>query len=173
MTAKDPRQVPSLGFLTVCEVADQGWYGGYLIVNVNGRPLEFHCTAPIKPNRAQEILYGATLRPYLFGEQIGQTLVRKGRLLPMFLCTDAEPMLAVRDFIDPPVLLVVGDDGPKPSSAVTKFKLGDFAAGVSTSWAVDRDAIQRCWDSLTTNLDLVEPFSRIRGALDEARKSAA
>lgn len=48
----------ALGFLTVVEHKQHGLFGGYLVLNQVGRPLEFHCTAPVKPNRAQEILYG-------------------------------------------------------------------------------------------------------------------
>src|SRR4051812_23172961 len=55
----------ALGFLTVVEDEQQGLVGGYLLLNPLGRPVEFHCTAPVKPNRAQQILYGPTLRPYL------------------------------------------------------------------------------------------------------------
>jgi len=173
MTVKDPRQIPAIGFLTVCEFTDQGWFGGYLIVNAIGRPLEFHCTAPVKPNRAQEILYGSTLRPYVFGEQIGQTLVRKGRLEPLFVCTDLEPMLVVRDFIDPPALLVLGEAPPTLPSALLEFTLGSHDVAVSTAWATDRENLVRVWQSINDNLDLLEPFARIRGAIEEARKSAA
>ena len=63
------RSVPAIGFLTAVEHAEYGFFGGYLIVNAAGRPLEFHCTAPVKATRAQEILYGPTLRDYLY-EQI-------------------------------------------------------------------------------------------------------
>ena len=65
--------VPSsrlMGFLTVVEHPEFGLFGGYLLLNWAGRPLEFHCTAPLKPNRAQEILYGPTLEPFLYGEQM-------------------------------------------------------------------------------------------------------
>ena len=72
MPAVDAKSQPALGFLTVLEHSQHGLMGGYLVLNISGRPLEFHCTAPIKPNRAQQILYGPTLEPYLFGEQIGQ-----------------------------------------------------------------------------------------------------
>lgn len=173
MTAQDARQIPAIGFLTVCESADQGWFGGYLIVNAIGRPLEFHCTAPVKPNRAQEILYGSTLRPYVFGEQIGQTLVRKGRLEPLFVCTDLAPMLVVRDFIDPPVLLMLGDDRSALPSTQLEFTLGPHDVAVSTAWATDRESLLRLWQSTHATLDLLEPFARIRGAIEEARKSAA
>ena len=70
-----------LGFLTVVEDQKSGLFGGYLVLNSAGRPLEFHCTAPVKPTRAQEILYGPTLKSYLYGEQIGKTLLdHAGRL---------------------------------------------------------------------------------------------
>ena len=49
---------PVLGFLTVLEHPQHGLFGGYLLLNLAGRPVEFHCTAPVKPNRAQQILYG-------------------------------------------------------------------------------------------------------------------
>ena len=36
------------GFLTVLSSDEQGLIGGYLVLNQAGRPLEFHCTAPVK-----------------------------------------------------------------------------------------------------------------------------
>ena len=56
MSNIDAKSKPALGFLTVVEHPQYGLFGGYLVLNLAGRPLEFHCTAPIKPNRAQEIL---------------------------------------------------------------------------------------------------------------------
>ena len=58
-----------LGFLTVIECARDGFVGGLLILNQLGRPLEFHCSVPVRPNRAQEILYGPTLCGFLCGER--------------------------------------------------------------------------------------------------------
>ena len=68
-----------LGFFSVCPHVDGGFIGGYLVLNGVGRPLEFHCTTPVKPTRTQEILFGATLKPYLFGEQIGPVLFAKAK----------------------------------------------------------------------------------------------
>src|SRR5574340_381182 len=99
----EPNSKPALGFLTVVEHPQHGLFGGYLVLNLAGRPLEFHCTAPVKPNRAQEILYGPTLESYLYGEQIGQTLLAKATAEPLVVCTDLEPMLAVREFVPTPV----------------------------------------------------------------------
>src|SRR3989304_10187691 len=102
MSATDAKSRPRLGFLTVIEYPDYGLIGGYLVLNTAGRPEEFHCTAPIKPNRAQQILYGPTLEPYLFGEQIGQTLLTTGKIKPRGGCTDREPVLAGREFVSVP-----------------------------------------------------------------------
>ena len=53
MTVAEATNVGALGFLTVLEHEHLGLVGGYLILNTAGRPLEFHCTAPVKPNRAR------------------------------------------------------------------------------------------------------------------------
>src|SRR5580693_507018 len=97
------RSQAAWGFLTVLSSDEQGLIGGYLVLNSSGRPLEFHCTAPIKPNRAQQILYGPTLEPYLFGEQIGRALVTKSTAPPLVICTDLRPAMAVRPLVNAPV----------------------------------------------------------------------
>ena len=85
MAADHTMSKPNLGFLTVLEHPQHGLFGGYLVLNAAARPLEFHCTAPIKPNRAQEILYGPTLQSFLYGEQIGRTLLEKAKNSPEFV----------------------------------------------------------------------------------------
>ena len=50
-----------VGFLSVRYRSEHGFFGGYLIVNQLARPLEFHCTMPVRPSRSQELLYGKTL----------------------------------------------------------------------------------------------------------------
>ena len=91
MSDNGPKSLPAIGFLTVCDYAEAGICGGYLILNAGGRPLEFHCTAPVKANRAQEILYGPTLKPFLYGEQIGQTLIGRAKVGPLVVVTDVDP----------------------------------------------------------------------------------
>ena len=63
MASNDSQEPISLGFITVIDHVDLGCIGGYLILNLGGRPLEFHCTAPVRANRAQQILYGVSLKP--------------------------------------------------------------------------------------------------------------
>src|SRR5262245_49628291 len=83
-------QERTFGYLSVVKSAEHGYFGGYLIVCGLGRPLEFHCTAPIRPSRAQQILYGPTLEPYLAGEQICGALLEIAKLKPTVILTDFE-----------------------------------------------------------------------------------
>jgi len=189
----------ALGFLTVVEDPRHGLFGGYLLLNPAGRPLEFHCTAPIKPNRAQQILYGPTLEPYLFGEQIGQTLLTKAQTEPGVVCTDREPALAVRDFVDVPVVLVLSSDdtplgptgrpdseAPSPDAPQTKpwrldaahpgargliaFRLGRNRVALPEPGGDDLRLVNQRLGELPDSFDLAEPFQRIRQAIEEARR---
>jgi hypothetical protein len=198
MSASGPKSLPAIGFLTVVEQAEAGLLGGYLVLNALGRPLEFHCTAPVKANRAQQILYGPTLAPYLYGEQIGQTLLGKTKVEPLLVFTDVSPALAVRNLVTLPVLLVQSatdktvpesnidvpptglklnrhDDAhpsvPYPKSArLIEFQLARQSVAVLASHAADRERAAEVWQPYAEEFDLEEPFSRIREALNEAQR---
>jgi hypothetical protein len=191
MAVDDSKSQSALGFLTVLEHAQHGLMGGYLVLNQTGRPLEFHCTTPVKPNRAQQILYGPTLEPYLFGEQIGKSLVAKSSLDPLAICTDLRPVMAVRALVSAPVALVVADerpsDAPKPDDATLRvptvridaahdgpllqiFQLGRNRLAVPPGRESDRAMILKRLGSLEDLFDLAEPFDRIREALAEAQR---
>lgn len=195
MDGEAAKSKAAVGFLTVVEHPQHGLFGGYLLLNVAGRPLEFHCTAPLKPSRAQEILYGPTLRPYLYGEQIGGTLVAKAKTRPLVVCTDTQAVLALRDFTPLPVVLVLGSEPPEGAVAAREsadsgarqfrldrphreqpglhvFELGRQSLGVPVTHGDDRRLVTERLGSLAEQLDLSEPFARIREALDEAQRGA-
>lgn len=186
----------SLGFLTVVEHETHGLLGGYLLVNGTGRPLEFHCTVPIKPNRAQEILYGPTLEPYLYGEQIGKTLVAAAKTKPIVICTDLLPAMAVEEHVNLPVLLVdsqAPDDELLPPAATTQesgrisrvdaphncgpqlawFRFRGCRVAVSTQSGSNREVIQSRLERTSEVFDLAEPFERIRRAIEEAQRGSS
>jgi len=92
-----------LGFLSVTEHPKHGLIGGYLVLNSTGRPLEFHCTTPVKPSRTHEILYGNTLEAYLYGEQIAGTLLSRSKTPVSFVMTDTPAVLAAQENSEIPV----------------------------------------------------------------------
>ena len=126
MSSSSRPQSPVLGFLTVISDAQVGLFGGYLVLNWAGRPLEFHCTAPIKPNRAQQILYGPTLEPYLYGEQIGRALVSKTQHPPSVICTDVAAALALRAYVDWPMVFVGPFFGARPATTTADPQTPSF-----------------------------------------------
>jgi len=188
---RKPNSVPSVGFLTVVDSGGGSFLGGYLVLNASGRPLEFQCTAPVKANRAQEILYGPTLHPYLWGEQIGGALISKSRTRPLFVCTDQSHTLAVRAAVDLPVIQVLpaaqrSSGAPSqqnitatssPESAeqpsAERLILGRYSCALSRSHLTDRATVERAWKTHLDDLHLREPFERIREAITEAQRPAA
>jgi len=165
----------SLGFLTVVEHETLGLIGGLLVLNANARPLEFHCTAPLKANRAQQLLYGATLEPYLYGEQIGRTLIGKVAAPLTALFCDKRASLAVRDFCEIPTAWVVpANEKPRlqASSELQTLTITDDFLALSWDRITDAEAIRATLADLPRKLDLSEPFGRIQCALDEAQKTS-
>ena len=94
------------GFLTTVASASHGGFGGYLLVDGMGRPLEFHCTAPVRVSRAQEILYGPTLYGELHGRRIGGSLVQAGTVKPRLVLVESQQMMQVQDETELPVAVV-------------------------------------------------------------------
>jgi hypothetical protein len=172
MTAPNKPATPAFGFLTVVEQPEWGLVGGFLVVNAGGRPLEFHCTAPVKANRTQEILYGRTLRGYLCGEQIGPALLTKAKLETLFVLVDDPALITARDHFAMPVALIDPARQSAPHSlSLFAFEVAKTTLGVESRYSTDAQQLQEAWQTHGHDFDLKEPFDRIRSALEEAQKS--
>lgn len=160
------------GFLTAVESGAHGIFGGYLLVDPLGRPLEFHCTAPVKVTRAQQILFGATLQSHLHGQQIGATLLAEGTVTPAIVFTDCQPMLHVRGHTSLPVALVRdGTAAVKPADGDTHaFAVGSAVVSPHPGDASRIDELRGRLEQLAAAVDLREPFERIRAAIEEAQR---
>lgn len=143
----DKNDSAPLGFLSVVEDEQLGAFGGLLLVDHWARPIEFHCTTPVKPTRAQEILYGATLRPHVLGELIGGTLAAQCSMRPAVL------------FVDHRDLLAAGRTAQIPAAFA--------AAGDEPVWDAESSAAHEAVRRCAARLDLEEPFERVRQALAE------
>ena len=170
MLVEQDNPLSAIGFLTVVEHTSHGLFGGYLVVDRSAKPLEFHCTAPVRANRAQEILYGPTLNEYLYGEQIGLALLRKSRLKAGVILTDQEPVLAVRAQVSIPAAVVLkgGTDVPR----LATFSVGAYGLAVTPEYQADRLPLMTGLKELVAGWDLLEPFERIHAAIAEAQQAA-
>lgn len=159
------------GFLGVVYVPGLGYCGGYLLLNSLGRPLEFHCTAPVSENRAQQILYGETYEPFIYCDQIGEALLDKaGKSADLIFVNDNR--FEKLDVGVVPIVQVGSDGEPDPShdgeTSHHRIQIG----GQTLVWrgpAVDRKRVSSACQCLARSIPLDEPFERISQAIDEAQ----
>jgi hypothetical protein len=194
MSNETPSQETTFGYLSVINSPEHGYFGGYLIVGPLGRPLEFHCTAPVRPSRAQQILYGPTLEPFLLGEQIAGAMLDAAKLKPQLILTNCEATFHIRSRRVSPMVLLCGR--PETATPVSASPLGhsldastlpgtpsDVSSGPHESLLVegfafllpigfepDRDQAMRLLSQLVRQIDLAEPFGRIEEAIREAQR---
>jgi hypothetical protein len=160
----------SFGFLTTLESPTHGLFGGYLVVDVLGRPIEFHCTAPVKVSRAQQILYGASLDSHLHGQQVGGALLAEAKATPAVVLTDSEAMLHVRSHTSLPVAYVRRDHVQDDGGDSTKFVMGEATVRPHERDTAMASELAARLATLATAVDLCEPFERVREALNEAAR---
>jgi hypothetical protein len=178
MTRETRCRETTFGYLSALESAEHGFFGGYLLISGSGRPLEFHCTAPVRPNRAQQLLYGPTLRPYLLGEQIGGTLVREAAISPQLILTDQDAVLALRSQIEVPIVFV----GAAAEEVSASIDAGDSPVGgrwfqhrgnsceLAAGYEAEAELVVRLLTELSQKVELMEPFGRIHDAIREAQR---
>ena len=176
MDVTTSKPLPAFGFLTAVEDLQHGFFGGYLVISDTGRPLEFHCSTPIRPNQAQRILYGPTLRPYLLGEVIGQALVNKAQIPVKTLLTDLEEMLSLALLVDYPVLWIEeANEKPQEGQAdslghIPQISLEKYGIRGTSTCNWEPQSMKATLEQLFANIDLQEPFGRIRDAIAEAQR---
>jgi hypothetical protein len=193
MRAETPSQSTTFGYLSTLESSEHGYFGGYLIVTALGRPLEFHCTAPVRPSRAQQILYGPTLHPYLH-EQIGRKLLATAKLTPCLILTDLHATVSLRPHQKVPMAVIrthetssfhpefgttdhadasnavsnSSVDAARTNSAV--ISLGTYDVQLPPGYESEQRVVFELLTVLAEYVDPGEPFGRIHDAIREAQR---
>ncbi len=195
MPHQDEQLEPAFGYLSVLESAEHGFFGGYLIISDWGRPLEFHCTAPVRPSRAQQILYGPSLRPYLLGDQIGPALLGKAKIAPQIILTDQPATLCLRSRGEVPMAMVtrppnaathaeaavatVASDAVStsdlsapayPNLPPGRLHVGGYEIELPRAFHMEGEQVATLLTPLIAHVDLAEPFERIHEAIREAQR---
>ena len=168
MTTTATNEQLRLGFLTAVQLKDGGHAAGLLVTNRFGRPLEFQCTTPVRPNRTQELLYGPTLVPFLLGELLSKTLLDRIGVKPHVVLTDRMEMLDSRPHVSLPVACVV-----ESSRGGECVRIGKQQFRLHAEFVEDLKAFEKLAKDLAADADLLEPLDRVREALQETLKAAA
>ncbi len=159
-----------LGFMETMEVDGRGHIGGLLITNQNGRPLEFQCTTPVKPNRTQEILFGDTLRSWLLGELIGSTLLDRVAIKPNVIITSDPNLLELRNHTSIPVACAA-DAKSRLAEQGGTLRIGGSILRFHGNHEHDADLLSKQKHLIPNSANLAEPLERVREALAETVKT--
>ena len=172
-SSKERKDQIRLGFMTAVEIGERSFVGGLLVTDRFGRPLEFQCTTPIKPNRTQELLYGPTLVPFILGDLLGKALMDRVSVKPSLIMTSRVEMLQLRSKVDVPIIYdEASTEADSKSSASAGSKGQEIRIGRQTfrthkEFTDDRATVERISQKLSADANMHEPLERVGDALRE------
>jgi len=154
-----------LCYMICLQDAANGFVGAMMLTDSRVRPLHFGFVQPVRPSRMQRLLYGATLDEHVKVDVIASRLWQGCPKKPDVVFLGTPDLLPVRRLTSTPTafLCKVPHD---QNGAVNLSALRYDAGGNRGDW----DAVGCVLAELETQVDLVEPFDRMREALKEAIK---
>ncbi len=146
-----------LAFIDIAVFSDSSIRGAILTTDTNTRPFEFRITSPIKPTHMQEVLYGASLKGYVYGELICAPLVQATKEKLSLVVVKDESLLTMR---------------PHIQCAVTCINLSDKSRSTHIDFSSDIEQIDAILNPILAleKWDLAEPFLRLQTALQEVHQ---
>ncbi len=162
----DETEVIRLAFIDVAIFSDGSIRGGILTTDIETRPYEFRATSPIKPTQLQQILYGASLKDYVYNELICAPLVRATKEKLSVVLVKESYLLAMRPLVSVPVILVQDEhnqvlEGIKPLSLI-------FSS--HKNFKNELSYAQTVLAPIANKHNLIEPFERLKLALSEVQR---
>lgn len=169
MAQNNKRPECVLGFYQVVEQPSGELCGGVLITSHLGRPIEFQCTLPVRPNATQQTLYGPTLRPFLIGELIAKALRNRLQIAPDVLFVNQPEALNHETWNGIPVLCSAE---AQDAAFQQKFRKDHYWIVSENEKNVTR-ILEKMAQFVPESADLEEPLFRVEQALKEAMGQAA
>jgi hypothetical protein len=162
----DETEVIRLAFIDVAIFSDSSIRGGILTTDIETRPYEFRATSPIKPTQLQQILYGGSLKDYVYNELICVPLVRATKEKLSVVLVKESYLLAMRPHVSVPVILVQDEhnqvlEGLKPLSLI-------FSS--HKNFTNELSYAQTILIPIAQKHNLLEPFKRLELALTEVNR---
>lgn len=164
----DQQPAPSqatIAFLSFREFDDgEAYRGAILITDEWSKPLEFRCTAPVRPTQLQRTLYGKSLLPHILTELIGAPLISSSREKPQIILITDEAYFDVRHKTSSLVIRVTKTNNSKSKGLLLQSASGKFdqlEVQAHVKFAADLDATGDRLRDLFAQWDLAEPFLRM------------
>lgn len=153
-----------LAFMDVILFSDGAIRGGILTTDIETRPYEFRITSAIKPTQLQQMLYGTSLKDYVYGELICAPLIKATKEKISFVLTKERYIMEVRPLVAVPIVLMSYNDKAAGDGAKSmSFQMHkDYSTELSQAKVI--------LTPITQKLDLMEPFERLKLALNEVHR---
>lgn len=153
-----------LAFVDVAIFSDGSIRGGILTTDIETRPFEFRVTSPIKPTQVQQILYGSSLKDYVYGELICAPLIKATKEKLSMVLVKEVFLISMRPLVSIPVL-IARSNNPQINDEIRTITLSphqNFRNELSFAQTILTPVMQKH--------DLLEPFERLRLALQEVHR---
>ena len=174
-----------IAYIVILNLEDGGYLGGIMVVDRRGLPLEFHYTEKVNPTKIQKILYGSVLSKFIkenvIGENLAKAIKTKADLL---ILSDAELEIEETGFNVPVVYLEKTkaetlnppQKSPEANASEVIFQPNKYKHPFKVRFLnVEGEAQKKVVDKLmqiSETLDLLEPITRIKEALNAIAKEA-
>jgi len=153
-----------LAFIEIAIFTDGSIRGGILTTDIETRPFEFRVTSPIKPTQVQQILYGASLKEYVYGELICVPLIKATKEKLSLVLIKDNYLVAMRPLVSTPIILIqsTGSQLTETPKQFTFYCHRNFQNEIAFA--------QTILNPISQKHDLLEPFERLKLALNEVHK---
>lgn len=160
-----------LGFVDIAVFQDGSIRGGILVTDSETRPYEFRVTSPVKPTPLQQVLYGSSLREYVYGELICAPLIKAAKENLTLVLVKESNLLAIRDAgeIAVPIILI-SQDAKTINPNDGKSNVKPLAISSHRKYQGEEVWAQTILSQIMQHHDLMEPFERVHTALTEVHK---
>jgi hypothetical protein len=173
-----------IGFLQVLEIAPDTFLGAILVTLPTSVPVEFRVTLPVRPTSIQKSLYGDSMVPYIGTELCGTQLLESITHDLELVLVSPQYMLGVRPNSAAPVIFLENNQSETPSNGANQDQPESNEATTAKSWQIassknqpiflttapgfaeDYNTTQALIAELAVRFDLLEPFERIKRAID-------
>jgi len=150
------------------QAAPSKFFGGVLVLDSSGDPLEFRCTTPVQPLPIQHVLWGQRLKRYILTELLLIPLVNSLQTSCDLILVEDADFLGARTKIHVPLLLVSQGGGREGGEDEDRSVM--FADPLAPERKICLTCTRGFEDDLDSGRRLVEAFARACFPLEPFRR---
>jgi hypothetical protein len=162
-----PDAVSEYGYLGIEKKSDETYIGGIIISDIYGIPVEFKYTEPVRPTNLQKILYGKSIEKYLTVDILAKKLLMSIQEKPRFILVKDMSLLQTQSKF--PVIFIesIKKETNEASENDDRYRTDMIGKEYKIVYVNTLTSEEYQWlTSISKEIDIIEPFSRLKEALD-------